>query len=370
MAKHGEVSKRKLNHLRICLTRDVKPKKLTTGFEDVYLVHNALPELDLEEIDTSATFFGYKFSFPVFIAAMTGGVKAALKVNANLAEAAEKLGLGMGVGSQRAALENPKLRESFKIVREKAPNIFIAANIGAAQLTKGYGVDEALKIVEMVNANALAIHLNPLHEVLQVEGEAMFNGVLRKIDELKKSLNLPIIVKETGSGVSAETVKKLEEAGVDCIDIGGGGGISWAAVEYYRARGVEKKVKQALCLTFWDWGIPTAVSLIEAAKSTRLPIIATGGIRSGVDVAKSLALGAQLAGVASPLLKPAFKGVNAVIWHLRVMSEELKISMFLAGKKSVEELKEAPVVILGRTFEWLKLRGFNIEEYARRGFNV
>ncbi|MCX8176229.1 MAG: type 2 isopentenyl-diphosphate Delta-isomerase [Candidatus Bathyarchaeota archaeon] len=370
MAKHEEVSRRKVNHLRICLTRDVKPKKLTTGFEDVYLVHEALPELNIEEIDTSTVFFGYKFSFPVFISAMTGGVRVALRVNANLAEAAEKLGLGMGVGSQRAALENPKLKESFKIVREKAPSIFVAANIGAAQLVKGYGVNEVLKIVEMVNANALAIHLNLLHEALQVEGEAVFNGVFRKICELKKSLNIPIIVKETGSGISAETAKKLEEAGVACIDIGGGGGISWAAVEYYRARGVEKKIKQALCLTFLDWGIPTAVSLIETVKSTKLPIIATGGIRSGVDVAKSLALGAQLAGVASPLLKPATKNVNAVVWHLKVMLEELRTSMLLVGKKSVEELKKAPLVIVGRTFEWLKNRGFNVEEYARRGFKV
>ena len=365
LAETKNTVKRKADHIRICLTKDVQSHR-SPGFEDVYLIHNALPEISLTEIDTSTKIFNHKLSHPIIIAGMTGGTRKAAKINASLAEAAEKLGLGMGVGSQRVALEDPKQEYSFKIVREKAPTIFLIANLGIAQLAKDYGVDEAIKAVEMVEANALAIHLNVLHEAVQVEGQVDFKNVLKKIEEITHSLNVPVIAKETGAGISAEVAKKLEEVGVKGVDVGGVGGTSWAAVEYYRAKEARKKLNQQLSLTFWDWGIPTVISLIETVKSTNLTTIATGGVRNGLDIAKAIALGANVAGIAFPLLKLAVKGSEKTIWKLKCIIEELKIAMFLTGKKSLDELKHTPVVILGKTAEWLKLRGFNPQDYALR----
>ncbi|RLG91790.1 MAG: type 2 isopentenyl-diphosphate Delta-isomerase [Candidatus Hecatellales archaeon] len=362
----GETRKRKADHIRICLTKDVQ-SHVSTGFEDIHLIHEALPEISFKEIDTTTNIFGYRLSSPIIIAGMTGGTKKAAKINANLAEAAGKLGLGMGVGSQRVAIEDPKQEYSFRIVREKAPKAFIIANIGCVQLVKGYGVDKALKAVEMVEANALAIHLNSLQEAVQVEGQADFKESLKKIRELTQTLTIPVIVKETGSGISAETAKKLEEAGVKGIDVGGAGGTSWAAVEYYRAKELRKRFNQELSLTFWDWGIPTAISLIETVKTTNLTTIATGGIRNGIDVAKALALGAHAAGIALPLLKTAAENVEKTVWKLKRIINELKTAMFLTGKKSIEELrKETPLIVTGKTAEWLKTRGFKPEEYALR----
>ena len=365
MSDVGETIRRKADHIRICLTKNVQTNR-TSGFEDVHLIHNALPEVSISEIDTSTKIFNHNFSFPIIIAGMTGGTKKAAKINASLAEAVEKLGLGMGVGSQRVAIEKPQQAFSFRVAREKAPTAFLIANIGSAQLAKGYGVDEAIKAVEMIEANALAIHLNSLHEAVQVEGQVDFKEVLKKIEELSKSLTVPIIAKETGAGISAEVAKKLEEAGVSGIDVGGVGGTSWAAVEYHRAKESRKKLNQQLGLTFWDWGIPTAVSLVEVTKSTRLPTLATGGIRNGIEIAKAIALGAQAVGIASPFLKPAVEGPEKVVWKLKCLMEELRIAMFLTGKRSIEELRRAPVLITGQTAEWLRLRGFNIEEYVKR----
>jgi len=360
-----ETRKRKADHIRICLTTDVQ-SHVSAGFEDIHLVHEALPEISLTEIDTTTNIFGHKLSSPIIIAGMTGGTRKAAKINATLAEAAEKLGLGMGVGSQRIAIEDPKQEYSFRIVREKAPTAFIIANIGCVQLVKGYGVNEALKAVEMVEANALAIHLNTLQEAVQVEGQVDFKEALKKIREITQTLTIPVIAKETGSGISSETAKKLEEAGVKGIDVGGVGGTSWAAVEYYRAKELKKRFNQQLSLTFWDWGIPTVISLIETVKTTNLTTIATGGVRSGIDIAKALALGAHAAGIALPLLKTAVKGVEKTVWKLKCLTEELKVAMFLTGKKSVEELRKTPLVITGKTAEWLKIRGFKPEEYALR----
>ena len=363
---NNSIEERKADHIEICLEEDVQARKTTTGFEDVSLVHKALPEIEREKIDISTTVFDYKFSAPVFVGAMTGGTAKALKINAALAEAVEELKLGMGVGSQRAAIDNPKLERSFSVVREKAPTAFILANIGGPQLVGKYGVKEARKAVEMIEANALAIHLNALQEAVQPEGETDYSGLLNKIGEIAQCLDVPVIVKETGAGIAAEEAKMLEDAGVAGIDVAGVGGTSWAAVEYYRAKRRQDEFNQRLGETFWDWGIPTAVSLVETVQSVSIPVIASGGIRSGIDVTKALALSADLASVAHPLLEPATKGSEDVKKTLQSLIGGVRNSMFLLGADSVQKLQNVTVVLTGRTSEWLRARGFQPELYARR----
>ena len=298
-----ETGKRKADHIKICLEQKAQAKKATSGFEDVQLVNRALPEVDKQKINLSVSFLGKKFSAPLIVGAMTGGTEEATQINASIAEAVEKLGLGMGVGSQRAAIEDQKLEKTYKIARKKAPNAFLIANIGGVQLVHGYSLKEVKKAVEMIDADAVAVHLNAVQEALQPEGQTNFKGVLAKIKEIAGELDKPVIVKETGCGISAEDAKALEEAGVKAIDVGGVGGTSFAAVEYYRSTN-GKTTDEA----FWDWGIPTAVSLIEATQTVKIPVIASGGVRSGLDIAKSLALNANLASVCQPVLKPQLKG--------------------------------------------------------------
>ena len=364
--KEKRIKKRKTDHIYICLNEDVEAKKITTGFEDIFFIHRALPELNLEEIDLTTEVFGYKFSAPIMISSITGGAEEAIKINASIAEAIEELGLGMGVGSQRAALENPNLRRTYTIVRKKAPNAFLAANIGASQIIRDYGIKELEKIVEMIEADALIIHLNPLQEAIQPEGEAFYLGALRKIRQIAESLDVPIIVKETGAGISAEDAKKLEEAGVAGIDVAGAGGTSWAAVEWYRAHQRGDHLAEEVGKEFWDWGIPTAASVIEVAQSVDIPIIASGGVRSGLDIAKAIGLGADLAGFALPILEPAVKGSEKVKEKIKIVIQQLRTSMFLVGACSIERLKGTPLVVLGKTAEWLRIRGFDIDSYARR----
>jgi len=353
---------RKAEHLRICLTKDVQAKKVTTGFEDVHLLHKAIPELSLNDVDTTISFFGKKLKAPIIIEAMTGGALEAAKINVNLAEAAEHFGLAMGVGSQRVAMETPRMESTFKVAREKGPNVFLIANLGLPQILAENGIEEAQKAVEMIDADALAIHLNILQEAIQHEGETDFHDALERLREVASELSVPVIVKETGAGMVSGDVRLLNGLGVEGIDVGGAGGTSWAAVEAYRDRGA---VKHQLGITFWDWGIPTAVSVVEAACSTDLTVIASGGIRSGLDAAKAISLGADAAGLAWPLLKPAVEG--HLDYVLGVLIEEFRTSVFLTGARGVEDLKRRPVVVTGNTAEWLSLRGFRPEELARRG---
>lgn len=367
MVNKTTIEERKQNHIRMCLTKDVQARSINAGFKDIHLVHKALPEINRNQVSTLTEIFGHKLAAPLIIGAMTGGTKTTTKINAVLAEAVEKLGLGMGVGSQRAALEDPKLAYTFQITREKAPTALLIANIGCPQLTSGYGVREAEEAVKMIKADALAIHLNPLQEAIQAEGQTDFMGGLNKIGEIAHALSVPIIAKETGGGIAAEVAVALDRAGVRGIDIGGAGGTSWAAVEYHRAKKVKDELRQRLGLTFWDWGIPTVASLIEVRNSTKLTIIATGGVRTGIDIVKALALGADAVGIALPLLKPALKGSEKVEKELNHLIAELKTAMFLTGAKSIQDLKKIPVVITGKTLDWLKVRGFKPEEYARRG---
>jgi isopentenyl-diphosphate delta-isomerase len=360
------IGERKADHIDVCLKEDVQSRTVTTGFEDVSLVHKALPELDRKKIDLSTTVFGYKFSAPLFVGAMTGGTVKAAKINAAIAEAVEELHLGMGVGSQRIAVDNPKVERSFSIVREKAPTAFILANIGAPQLVSKYGVKEAKTAVDMVQADALAIHLNALQEAVQPEGDTNYSNLFQKICRLAQELDVPVVVKETGAGIAAEEAAMLEAAGVAGIDVSGAGGTSWAAVEHYRAKARRNDSSQRLGETFWDWGIPTAVSLVETVKSVKLPVIASGGIRNGVDASKALALGASLVSATYPFLEPATKGSEAVKKALGYLVEEVRNAMFLVGANSVRKLQKVPVVVTGKTAERLKLRGFQPEVYARR----
>jgi len=362
-----ETRKRKADHIRISLNQNVQARKITTGFEEIYLVHKALPEINKQKIDLSTTVFNHKFAAPLIVGAITGGTPEAAKINATIAEAVEELGLGMGVGSQRAAIEDKKLEKSFAIARKRAPTAFLIANIGGVQLVHGYGLKEVKKAIEMIEADAIAIHLNPLQEAVQPEGQKNFRGVLEKIGEIAEEIDKPVIAKETGAGIAAEEARKLEAAGVKGIDVSGAGGTSFAAVEYHRTKRKAESFQRRLGDVFWDWGIPTAVSIVEVSQTVKIPIIASGGVRDGVDMAKALALGASLTSISRPVLQATIKGVKETKAALSLLIEELRNSMFLVGAGSVQALRNVPLVIMGKPAEWLRMRGFNVESYARKG---
>ncbi len=341
-------SKRKIDHIRICLEEDVESGY--TGFEDVMLIHQALPEIDYGEVDTEVEFFGKKLSFPFLIASMTGGHPETKQINANLAEAVEEMGVGMGVGSQRAAIEDESLADSFTIVREKAPTAFIYANIGVPQVLEG-GVEVVERAVEMIDADAVAIHMNYLQEAIQPEGDVRARGCIGAFEEVCREMKVPVIAKETGGGVNRKVAKKLKDVGVAAIDVGGKGGTTFSGVEVYR---VEDEILRDVGIDFWDWGLPTAFSIIDCRGL--LPLIATGGLRTGMDVAKSIALGADVASAALPFLHPATESSDAVIEVLEYFQRGLKTTMFLTGCRTVDELKRAEVFITGRLKEWLNFR--------------
>lgn len=350
------VTDRKLDHIEISLREDIQ-SRTKNGFDDITFVHRALPEINRDEIELTCDFFGRKIGAPIIIAGMTGGHEKAEEINRNLALAATELNIPMGVGSQRAGIEDEKLTPTYSIARETAPDIFLIGNLGAVQFSKGYGIEEAKKAVEMIDANALAIHLNPLQEAIMPEGDTDFKGALRGLEKLK-DLNVPVIAKETGAGIAMEEAKLIEKAGAAGIDVGGLGGTSFSAVEYYRRKGFEK--------TFWDWGIPTAVSTIECIEGTKLNIISTGGVRNGLEVAKALSLGAVACGIAHPLLSGAVKGKDEVLNTLNRVIDELKTAMFLTGARTIEELRNVDTVITGMTKDWLENRGMDCKKYARR----
>jgi isopentenyl-diphosphate delta-isomerase len=348
------IKQRKADGLKIPLNKEVQAKTTSTYLEYVHLVHNALPELDFDEIDTSTTFLDHKFKAPLIIDSMTGGTPEAAKINERLAQTAEELGLGMGLGSQRAGLKSKELAETYSIARKNAPNAFLIANIGGAQLAKGLSVDEAKQIVDMINANALVVHLNPLQELIQPEGEPKFKGVYKKIAELVKSLNVPVIVKEVGAGISREVAAKLQVTGVKAINVAGSGGTSWAGVEKLRAENVGDELKIHLGEMFWDWGIPTAASLLEVRKAVQLPLIASGGLRNGLEAAKCLAIGADMCAMALPFLKQAAVSKEAVIQFANILLGELKSAMYLVGAKDVKTLKATRHIIISPLAEWLQ----------------
>lgn len=345
----------------------MQAREVTTGFEDAMLIHKALPEIDKTKIDLATAVFGHKFAAPIIVCAITGGTNEAMKINSVVAKTVEELGLGMGLGSQRAALEDKKLEKSFSIARKKAPTAFLIANIGGVQLVNGYGLKEVRRAIDMIDADAIAIHLNALQETAQPEGQTNFAEILQKVAQLAEQLDKPVIIKETGAGIASEDAKKLELAGVKGIDVSGAGGTSWAAVEYYRATGSQDESRQRLGKLFWDWGIPTVVSIVEVCQTVNLPVIASGGVRNGVDIAKALALGSSLAGLSQPALRAAVEGPHRMKDLLFQLMDELRNAMFLVGAESIDDLRRSNVVLIGKTSEWLKTRGFDVEMYARRG---
>jgi len=341
-------SSRKLDHLRICAEEAVESGD--AGFGGIRFVHNALPESDMGSIDLSTRFLNHSFSTPLFISAMTGGHPGTKDVNARLARAAERYGAGMGVGSQRAALENPKFDDTFSIVRDEAPHAFLVANLGAVQL-RDHGIEWAERAVSMIEADALAIHLNFMQEAIQPEGDHNAIGCFGAIEALCREFKTPVIVKETGCGISAATARQCWAAGVSAIDIGGWGGTSWAVVESVRANesnNAQDRALKALGQDFSCWGIPTVVSLAEVL-ATGSPVIASGGIRSGLDMAKALALGADLCGMALPLLKPAMESDGALKNTIDAVHRQLMVTMFLTGSGRVSDLRKAPMYLTGMT---------------------
>lgn len=355
-------SQRKIEHLQLCASSPVESRSKKAGFEDIMLIHKALPEFDIDEITLNTEFLGKSMSAPFLIASITGGHPETKTINESLAQAAENMGIGIGVGSQRAAIEDPTQADSFTIVRDVAPNAFIYGNIGAAQIRE-YGVEGVEKLIEMLDVDAMAIHLNFLQEAIQPEGDTDATGALDSITEIC-SLKTPIIIKETGAGISYEDAVLLKKAGVSAIDVGGAGGTSWAGVEVYRARDRQDEMSEMLGELFWDFGIPTASSIVECNLS--IPIIATGGIRNGLHIAKSIALGADVASAALPFVSPALNSTDMVIKKLQSMLHELKVAMFLSGCENVQQLQKIPVVITGYTREYLELRGFNLKKFALR----
>jgi isopentenyl-diphosphate delta-isomerase len=334
------LSSRKKQHVDITLSRNVLFRKKTTGLERFDFVHNALPEIDLADVDTSADFLGHRVSLPFMVSCMTGGYREALTINRRLAEACAELGIAMGVGSQRQALLDTHYHRTFSIVREVAPSIPVVGNIGAAEVRAMKNADDARRLIELIRADALAVHLNPLQEMLQREGTPTFRGVLSGIALLVAGLPVPVIVKEIGAGISQSVARRLLGIGVRHIDVAGAGGTSWAGVETLRAGG--KRPNGA----FWDWGIPTAQAIRDVAalraEVADLTVIASGGIRSGVDAAKSIALGADLVASARPvLLALDAAGTAGVEKPLRSWAEQLKGAMFLTGSRSIRELQRA-----------------------------
>jgi isopentenyl-diphosphate delta-isomerase len=328
-------------------------------FEHISFIHIALPEIDKDNIDLTTNFLGLRADAPLLIAAMTGGHPQTLAINERLAKAAEELRIPIGVGSQRAGIEDPSLSDTFRIVRECAPSVPVIANIGATH------VDAAPAAIEMIEADILAIHLNPLQEAVQPEGDCNSEGVLDNIAAIVDSVDIPVMVKETGAGISAEVAQALEGVGVDAIDVGGVGGTSWAAVEYFRAQKEDDDIKAQLGLDFWSWGIPTALSVIMVCETTNLDVVATGGVRTGLDVAKALALGATAAGVAHPLLRPAVHGSALdVVVEVETMLESLKVAMYLTGCRVVDDLSEQKLILSGELVESLNSLGIDVSKVA------
>ncbi len=320
--------KRKMQHIRVCLTEDVS-SAATNGFGNYSFTHNALPEIDLGDIDIRTTFLGRKFSSPFFIEAMTGGTKEAERINRNLARAAQELGIGMGVGSQRAMIEDPSLSDTYR-VKDKCPDIFLVGNIGASHILQ-FDTKRIRDSLDSIRADALAIHLNPAQEIAQDGGHHKWRGVLSAVKRLCSELDVPVIVKEVGSGISTEVARKLERAGVDAIDVAGAGGTSWLKIDSI--------IGKTPFDSFFGWGIPTAESLEQCARAVKVPLIASGGMRNGIEAAKALSLGASLVGVALPLLGPACKSSDDVKAVLEKMILELKTTMLLVSARNLSELR-------------------------------
>jgi isopentenyl-diphosphate delta-isomerase len=331
-----ETQTRKADHLRICLDEDVQFHSNTNGLERYRFTHYCLPELNRSEIDLTTTFLGKSLGAPLLISSMTGGTQQAKMINFRLAEVAQHYNLAMGVGSQRVAVENPQVADTFA-VRSLAPDILLFANLGAVQLNYSYGLDECQRIIDSAQADALILHLNPLQECIQSQGDTNFRGLLDKIHDLCTKIPVPVIAKEVGNGISATMAQKLLEAGVSAIDVAGAGGTSWAKVESERAENAQQR---QLGQTFADWGLPTAECITSIrALAPEVPLIASGGLRNGLDVAKAIALGADICGLAWPFLQAAAESEAAVDALVQLLIAEITTVLFCTGNANLSQLK-------------------------------
>jgi isopentenyl-diphosphate delta-isomerase len=347
--KMNKIESRKDEHVQVSIEKNVSSDH--NYWDDIKLVHNALPEIDKNDIDLSTKLFNKKLGAPIIIASMTGGYSKAKKINENLAIAAEKYQLGMGVGSQRAALENDELKETYSVIKNyDIPLRF--ANIGASQLViwgREKTLENALKMIDMINADAFIVCLNFLQEAVMPEGESNAKGVYAAIKQLAEDLDTPVIVKESGAGISYDVAKKLSKTKISAIDVGGLGGTSFSAIEHYRAQMVNDKLHERGGKTFWNWGIPTPTSILHVGDATnwKLPIIATGGIRNGLDAAKSLVLGADSAGMARALLEPAIQGKTQMLEETDAIVKELRVTMYLLGVDKISKMPDVDWTIIG-----------------------
>jgi isopentenyl-diphosphate delta-isomerase len=340
MPKDTEIKDRKVDHIKINLEKDVR-SALTTGLENYHFIHEALPELDLERVDTSLSLFGKKLAAPILISSMTGGSDEAETINFRLAEAAQTVGVAMGVGSQRVAIEHPEQAATFQ-VRRVAPDILLFANLGAVQLNHGYDIDQCRQAVEMIQADALILHLNPLQEAVQKGGDTNFAGLAKRIEEVCKKIEVPVIAKEVGWGISERTAKLLADCGVDAIDVAGAGGTSWSQVEMHRA---PDEFTRELAATFVGWGIPTAESILNVKKAVPdMTIFASGGIKDGLDIAKCIALGATLGGMAGQFLKAAAVSTEKAVEMMKLTKKQIEVTMFAAAIAKMEGLKVEKLV--------------------------
>ena len=341
MTKVAPIDQRKSDHIKINLEQDVR-SGLSTGLENYRFVHEALPELDLNRIDTTLSLFGKKLNSPILISSMTGGTEEAGEINQRLAEAAQEVGVAMGVGSQRAALEHPEQTPTFSITRKVAPDILLFANLGAVQLNYGYGIDQCRKAVDMIQADALILHLNPLQEAVQDAGDTNFEGLAKKIEEVCKKIKVPVIAKEVGWGISEKKAKLLADCGVQAIDVAGAGGTSWSQVEMHRA---PDEFTRQLAATFVGWGIPTSDSILNAKKAVPdMTIFASGGLKDGLDIAKCIALGATLGGMAGQFLKAAAVSTEKTVEMMKLTKKQIEITMFTCGVKEIRELESSKLV--------------------------
>ncbi|HEV2580985.1 MAG TPA: type 2 isopentenyl-diphosphate Delta-isomerase [Ktedonobacteraceae bacterium] len=370
-----EVKQRKIEHVSVALGQDVSaPQRANWG--DIQFVHQALPEVNLDEIDTAVNFLGRTLRYPIFISSLTGGHPDVTTINANLGRAAQRYGLALGVGSQRAAIVNPDVRDSYAVTREQAPDAFLIANIGAPQLIQqerhaAFTLEQVQRAIQMIGADALAVHMNSLQEAAQPEGDRRAGGEAAALKQLTGQITLPVIAKETGAGVCREQALLLRSCGVAAIDVGGAGGSSMSAMEAARsaARGDERT--RNIGQLYRDWGIATPIAVVEAGEA-QLPLIATGGVRNGLDMARALALGATLVGMGFPFLKAASQGYDAVCELLETLIAELKVAMQLSGAATVPALRDVDIVVTGETREWLMMRGFKetLRAMAQRRWRV
>ncbi len=329
---------RKADHIRICLEQDVQFSANTNGLERYRFTHCCLPEIDRDEIDLKTTFLGKNLDAPLLISSMTGGTEQARIINHRLAKVAQHYKIAMGVGSQRVAVEKPQVASTFA-VRSLAPDILLFANLGAVQLNYDYGLDQCLRVVDLLEADALILHLNPLQECIQPRGDTNFRGLIDKINVLCSKIPVPVIAKEVGNGISAVMAEKLIAAGVAAIDVAGAGGTSWAKVESERA---ETNQQRRLGMTFADWGLPTAECITSIRKVVpEIPLIASGGLRHGLDVAKAIALGADVAGLALPFLQAADESEAALHALVEVLIAEISTVLFCTGNANLEQLKHS-----------------------------